>query len=126
MSLITQDMISLLDKWRHTGSNVFFGPHILPRYEKSMGNLTRHIIRVSFSQERNTYHRKTGQVEYQSKDEKETRVFDALEWLVAMCSHVPDSIRPAEVRGDYLRHGDKRVETTKLGGDHHACTLSRP
>ena len=34
-----------------------------------------------------TYHRETGQVEYQSKDEK---VFDALEWLAAMCSHVPD------------------------------------
>jgi ribosomal protein S27E len=33
---ITQDMIMLLDKWRHTGFNVFFGPRILPRQEKSM------------------------------------------------------------------------------------------
>ena len=37
-----------------------------------------------------TYHRETSQVEYQSKDEKETKVFNALEWLAAMCSHVPD------------------------------------
>ncbi|HEA65720.1 MAG TPA: hypothetical protein ENI07_02695 [Desulfobacterales bacterium] len=37
-----------------------------------------------------TYHRETGQVEYQSKDEKETKVFDSLEWLAAMCSHVPN------------------------------------
>ena len=28
-------------------------------------------------------------MEYQSKDGKETKVFDALEWLAAMCSHVP-------------------------------------
>jgi hypothetical protein len=38
---ITQDMIMLLDKWRHTGFNVFFGPRILPRQEKSMETLAR-------------------------------------------------------------------------------------
>jgi hypothetical protein len=36
--LITQDMIMLLDKWRHTGFNVFFGPRILPRQEESMAS----------------------------------------------------------------------------------------
>ncbi len=36
---ITQGMITLLDKWRHTGFNVFFGPRILPRLGKSMENL---------------------------------------------------------------------------------------
>jgi len=29
-------------------------------------------------------------VEYRSKDGKEAGVFDALEWLAAMCSHVPN------------------------------------
>jgi hypothetical protein len=73
---------------------VFFGPRILPRQENFMENLARgtcppwRIIRASLSQERMTYHRETGQVEYQSKDEKETKMFDALEWLAAMCSHV--------------------------------------
>ena len=85
---ITQDMIMLLDKWRHSGFNVFFGPRILPRQEKSMETLARYIIRTSFSQERMNYHRETGQVEYWSKDGKETKIFDALEWLAAMCSHV--------------------------------------
>ena len=42
---ITQDMIALLDKWRHTGFNVFSGPRILLRNEKSMENLARYIIR---------------------------------------------------------------------------------
>ena len=97
---IKPDMIALLDKWRHTGFNVFAGPRILPRNETSMENLARYIIRASFSQKRMTYlpgeasaktgHRETSQVEYRSKDGKETKVFDALEWLAAMCSHVPN------------------------------------
>jgi len=52
--------------------------------------LARYIIRASFSQERMNYHRETGQVQYRSKDGKETKVIDALEWLAAMCSHVPN------------------------------------
>jgi len=77
---ITQDMIALLDKWRHTGFNVFAGSRILPRQENSMENLARYIIRASFSQDRMTYDREVGKVEYKSKDGKETKVFDALEW----------------------------------------------
>ena len=87
---ITQDMIALLDKWRHTGFNVFAGPRILPCHEKSMENLARYIIRASFSQERMIYHREAGQVEYRSKDGSQAKVFDAMEWLAAMCSHVPN------------------------------------
>ncbi len=55
-----------------------------------MENLARYIIRASFSQERMSYHRETGHVEYKSKDGSQTKVFDALEWLAAMCSHVPN------------------------------------
>ena len=54
-----------------------------------MENLARYIIRASFSQERMSYQRETGQVEYQSKNGLQTKAFDALEWLAAMCSHVP-------------------------------------
>jgi len=35
---ITRDMITLLDKWRHSGFNVFFGSRILPQHEKSMAS----------------------------------------------------------------------------------------
>ena len=54
-----------------------------------MENLARYIIRASFSQERMTYNHETGQVAYQSKDGKETEVFDALEWPrpSAGCKH---------------------------------------
>ncbi len=37
-----------------------------------------------------TYIREESKVIYQSKDGKEEKVFDALEWLAAMASHVPD------------------------------------
>jgi len=86
---ITRDMITLLDKWRYTGFNVFSGPRILPRNEKSMENLARYIIRASFSQERMAYHLETGQVEYRSKDGTEKKLFDALKWprQWAGCKH---------------------------------------
>ena len=55
-----------------------------------MENLARYIIRASFSQERMTYIPEETKVIYQSKDGKEEKVFDALEWLAAMYSHVPN------------------------------------
>ncbi|NQT03384.1 MAG: transposase, partial [Planctomycetes bacterium] len=55
-----------------------------------MENLVRYIIRASFSQDRMTYIRDKAKVVYQSKDGKKQKTFDALEWLAAMCSHVPN------------------------------------
>ena len=49
-----------------------------------MENLARYIIRASFSQERMTYIPDEATVIYQSKDGKEEKVFDALEWIAAM------------------------------------------
>jgi hypothetical protein len=37
-----------------------------------------------------TYLRDESKVLYQSKEAKQNRTFDALEWLAAMCSHVPN------------------------------------
>jgi hypothetical protein len=47
------------------------------------------IIRASFSQERMTYFPEDSKVVYRSKDGKEEKIFDALEWITAMCSHPP-------------------------------------
>jgi len=55
-----------------------------------MESLARYIIRASFSQERMTYIHEEAKVVYQSKDRKDHKFFDALEWLAAMCSHVPN------------------------------------
>jgi hypothetical protein len=55
-----------------------------------MEKLARYIIRASFSQERMTYFPEQSKVIYQSKDGKKEKVFDALEWLANLCSHVPN------------------------------------
>ena len=89
-SKITEDLVDMLMKWRHSGFNVFCGSRIQPGHEEAMENLARYIIRASFSQERMTYIPEESKVIYQSKDGKDEKVFDALEWLAAMCSHVPN------------------------------------
>ena len=47
--------------------------------DKTMENLTRYVIRVSFSQERMTYLDKEGKVIYKAKDGKSSKSFLALE-----------------------------------------------
>ena len=87
---ITEELIDMLMTWRHSGFNVFCGPRIQPGEQEAMENLARNIIRASFSQERMTYIPEKSEVVYQSKDGKEEKIFDALEWIAAMCSHVPN------------------------------------
>ena len=87
---ITQDLVLMLGSWRHSGFQVFVGPRILPREEEAMEKLARYIIRASFSQERMTYLQEESKVLYESKDGKMEKTFDALEWLAAMTSHVPN------------------------------------
>jgi hypothetical protein len=81
---ITEDLIDILMKWRHSGFNVFCGPRIQPGEGEAMENLARYIIRASFSQERMSYISEEKRVIYQSKDGKEEKIFDALEWLATM------------------------------------------
>jgi hypothetical protein len=95
---ITQDLIAMLSNWRHSGFQVFCGQRIFPQDETAMENLARYIIRASFSQERMQYLPEPSQVVYRGKDGTKGKVFDApvsstgqaLEWLAAMCSHIPD------------------------------------
>ena len=87
---ITEDMVDMLMKWHHSGFNVFCGSRVQPGSEEAMEKLARYIIRASFSQERMTYIPDESKVIYQSKDGKDEKVFDALEWIAAMCSHVPN------------------------------------
>ena len=87
---ITQDLVSMLLSWHHSGFNVFCGPRIQAGDQQAIENLARYIIRASFSQERMTYIPEESKVSYQSKDAKDEKIFDALEWLAAMCSHVPN------------------------------------
>jgi hypothetical protein len=95
---ITQEMIAMLSTWRHSGFNVFCGARISPKDDTAMENLARYIIRASFSQERMQYLDQEGTVVYAAKacpgrrsgDGKSSKVFPAMEWLAAMCSHIPN------------------------------------
>lgn len=72
--------------------NVFCGLRIQPGEEEAMEDLARYIIRASFSQERMTYVPEESKVIYKSKDGKKEKTYDALEWLEAMCSCVPNKV----------------------------------
>jgi len=85
---ITQDLVLMLRFWRHSGFQVSVGPRILSREVEAMEKLARYIIRASFSQERKTYLPEQSKVIYESKDAQKEKVFDALEWLAAMTSHI--------------------------------------
>jgi hypothetical protein len=82
----------MLRSWRHSGFQVYVGPRIHLGEEEGMENIARYIIRASFSQERMTYLSEESKVIYESKDGKGEKVFDALEWLAAMGSHVPGQV----------------------------------
>jgi hypothetical protein len=93
---ITRELIAMLSSWRHSGFHVFCGNRISPNDETAMENLARYIIypeghtRASFSQERMQYLDQEGKVVYRAKDGKSSRIYPALEWLAAMCSHIPN------------------------------------
>jgi hypothetical protein len=87
---ITEEMVRMLNTWRHSGFNVFCGNRISPKDGAAMENLARYIIRASFSQERMMYLEQEGMVVYTANDKRTSRSFPALERLAAMCSHIPN------------------------------------
>jgi hypothetical protein len=82
--------------WRHSGFNVYCGNAIWPHNEDGLENLARYIIRASFSQDRMTYipgdesANGVAKVNYESKDGKTSKSFDALDWLAQLTVHVPN------------------------------------
>jgi len=74
----------------HSGFQVFCGQRIFPQAETATENLAQYIIRASFSQERMEYLAEASKVVYRAKEGTDESAFDALEWLVAMCPHIPD------------------------------------
>ena len=69
---------------------LFCGQRIFPQDETVMETLARYIIRASSSQERMQYLAEPSMVVYRVKDGTGEKVFDALEWLAPICSHIPD------------------------------------
>ena len=88
---ITRELIAILSSWRHFGFHVFCGNRISPKDETAMENLACYIIYTEgHKQERMQYLDQKGKVVYASKAGKSIKVFPAMEWLAAMCSHIPN------------------------------------
>jgi hypothetical protein len=83
--------------FKYSGFQVFWGPRIYPREKEAMGSLARYIIQASFSQERMAYLpepvvslkvERESLIIYRSKDNRQEKIFDALDWLATMCLYI--------------------------------------
>jgi len=88
--LIGERVIELIAGWRHSGFNVYCTDRIYPRDTTSMENLSRYIIRASFSTERLNYISESSRVIYKSKTGNNSKEFDALDFIASICSHIPN------------------------------------
>jgi len=114
---ITREFIHMLDGWRHSGFSVFAGERIQPREKKSLENLAAYLIRPTFSQQRMEYRADQAKVTYCSKDRKEKKTYDALEWLAAMLCHVPErGQQSVRYYGAYANSTRAGSENGKLRG----------
>ena len=122
---ITKVMIAMLSTWRHSGFNIFCGNRISPKDDTAMEHLACYIIRASFSQERMKYLDQEGKVIYMAKDGKKTKIFPALEWLAAMCSHIPN--RGEQTVRYYGYYSNvSRGKRQKAGTDDNAPCILEP
>ena len=65
---ISRDLIALMEKWRHTGFNIFVGQRVFPGNETAIENLALYYPCIFFPG---------------AKDGLKSKVFDALEWQAA-------------------------------------------
>jgi hypothetical protein len=92
--IVIENMLS----WHHSGFHVYIGDRITPSDKNGLGNLARYIIRACFSQERMVYIPAEesadgiAKVVYTSKDGKTREVFNALDWLARLVTHIPITV----------------------------------
>ncbi|MFH2092216.1 MAG: transposase [Pseudomonadota bacterium] len=88
---IIENMLS----WHNSGFNVYIGDRIETDDKTGLGNLARYIIRACFSQERLVYipaeksDNGVAKIIYTSKDKKSRKIFNALDWLARLVTHIP-------------------------------------
>ena len=92
---INEAVIENMLSWYHSGFHVYIGDRIEPDNKTGLGNLAIYIIRACFSQERMVYipAKKSddgiANVIYTFKDRKSKKVFNALDWLARLVTHIP-------------------------------------
>ncbi len=92
---INDAVIENMLSWHHSGFHVYVGNKIESDDKTGLGNLARYIIRACFSQERLVYipveksNDGVAKAIYTSKDGKSRKVFNALDWLARLVTHIP-------------------------------------
>jgi hypothetical protein len=85
---ITPDQAQMISSWPHPGFNIHNEVKISSNDQQGRIKLAQYIIKAPISLERMIYNKENQKVIYKSK--KGTVVFDPLDWLAAITSHIPD------------------------------------
>jgi hypothetical protein len=89
--------VEIMGNWVHPGFSVFQGESIDPDDHEARRRLAGYLVHPPISLERLRYRPETGQVIYYGRqrgpcgDASPARIFPALDFLAALCSHIPDS-----------------------------------
>jgi len=85
-----------MGNWLHPGFSVFQGERIDPDDRRARRRLAAYLVHPPISLERVRYRPESGQVIYYGRqrescgDASPARIFPALDFLAALCTHVPD------------------------------------
>jgi hypothetical protein len=94
---ISPRLVEIMGNWVHPGFSVFQGERIDPDDHQARRRLAGYLLHPPISLERVRYRPESGQVIYCGRqrgpcgDASPARIFPALDFLAALCTHVPDS-----------------------------------
>ena len=106
---ITDEIITKLMKWRHSGFNIDNGLRISRDDGKGRESVAQYILRNSFSLDKMTYNDENGTVIYRSKmthgkNKKNFNAYTAEEFIAAITQHIPEkSFQTCKLRGMRLK-----------------------
>jgi hypothetical protein len=96
---ISPRLVEIMHNWVHPGFSVFQGERIHPDEHEARRRLAGYMVHPPISLDRLRYRPDTGQVIYYGRQQgrcgdgepSPARIFPALDFLAAWCTHIPDS-----------------------------------
>ena len=95
---ISPRLVEIMQNWVHPGFSVFQGERIDPDDHQARRRVAGYVVHPPIALERLRYRPETGQVVYYGRQRGDcrdaeaspARIFPALDFLAALCTHVPD------------------------------------
>jgi len=96
---ISPRLVEIMRNWRHPGFSVYQGERIDPDDHEARQRLAGYMVHPPIALERLRYRPESGQVIYYGRQRERcgdaepspARIFPALDFLAALCTHIPDS-----------------------------------